>query len=34
MMYIYEPETNSYNLCEWSGEHYYCSMITGKMYYV
>lgn len=34
MIYIYEAETNSYNLCSWSGEHNYCSMVTGKMYYV
>ena len=34
MIYVFEGETNSYNLCEWCGEHKYCSLITGKVWYV
>ena len=33
-IYIYEYDTQSYNLCDWCGEHKYCSEVTGKVYYV
>ena len=33
-IYIYEYETQSYNLCEWSGGHNYCSLVTGKVFYI
>ena len=32
--YVYEAETQTYNLCEWCGEHNYCSLVTGKVYYI
>jgi hypothetical protein len=33
-IYIFEVDTQSYNLCEWCGGHNYCSLVTGKVYYV
>lgn len=33
-IYLYEADTQSYNLCFWVGEHNYCSAVTGKVYYV
>ena len=33
-IYIYETQTQSYNLCEWVGERNYCSKVTGKVWYV
>ena len=33
-IYIFEGDTQSYNLCEWCGEHNYCSLVTGKVYCV
>lgn len=33
-MYVYETETQSYNLCTWVGGHNYCSEVTGKVFYV
>ena len=34
MLWIYEAETQIYNLCSWSGGRNYCSMVTGKTYYI
>ena len=34
MIYLFESETQSYNLCEWCGDNKYCSLVTGKIFII